>query len=139
MICLTIIAIAAVVASTVTTRATGNPFEKPTEMRCTCYMDSGAMASGKQTRPFVCAAKKEWIGCVACLYDVNEDGSIGDFIGYYEILDTGAGIDTDGDGIGDSIRNGQSIDIWQPDKESCNAWIKAHGDYVFVYIVEGVG
>ena len=45
------------------------------------------------------------MGCAAALYDVKEDGSIGDFIGYYEVLDTGAGIDRYGDGLGDSIIN----------------------------------
>ena len=73
------------------------------------------------------------------MYDINEDGTIGDFIGYYEVLDTGAGIDTDGDGYGDSIGNGTSIDVWVPNDASMREWQQAHNDYVYVFLIKGVG
>ena len=108
-------------------------------IRCTCYTDSGTTASGKQTRPGIIAGAREWMGCTAALYDVKEDGTIGQFIGYYEVLDTGAGIDTDGDGYGDSIKIGQSIDVWVPDDAAVHEWQQEHGDYVFIKLIPGVG
>ncbi len=79
------------------------------------------------------------MGCVAALYEMNEEGGMGDFIGYYEFIDTGAGIDTDGDGWGDTIKNGYSIDVWQPDMAHANAWIAEYGDYVMLKVIRGKG
>lgn len=129
----------AVKISLSTSASSSDPFEVPAQIRCTCYTDSGTTASGQQTRPGIIAGKREWTGCAAALYDVNEDGSIGDFIGYYEVLDTGAGIDTDGDGYGDSIINGTSIDVWVPNDEAVREWQQDHGDYIYLYLIPGVG
>lgn len=117
----------------------GDPFKEPVKMRCTCYIDRGTTASGQQTRDGICAARRDWIGKVAAIYRIDENGKIGDFLGYYEILDTGAGIDTDGDGHGDSIINGQSIDVWQPSIQAARDWVKANGDYVYIKIIDGKG
>lgn len=117
----------------------GDPFVEPIQMRCTCYINQGITASGQHTRPFIMAGRREWLGCVAIVYRINEDGTIGDFLGYYEILDTGAGIDTDGDGIGDSIKNGKSVDVWLPNMDAVRQWQKANGDYVYIKLVRGVG
>ena len=83
--------------------------------------------------------KVEWLGKVGALYQVDEDGKLGDFIGYYEFLDTGAGIDLDGDGKGDSIRWGESIDIWQDSDASLKEWVKNYGDYVYLLLIDGKG
>ena len=133
-----VVAFVAVISAS-TIASSSNPYEVPTKIRCTCYTDHGTTASGKQTRNGIIAGKREWMGCAAALYDVNEDGSIGQFIGYYEVLDTGAGIDTDGDGHGDSIINGTSIDVWVPDDAAVREWQQEHGDYVAIYLIPGVG
>ena len=114
-------------------------YKTPQPVRCTCYIEHGITASGIQTRNGIIAGRKEWLGMAAVLYEVKEDGTLGDFIGYYEFCDTGAGIDTDGDGNGDTIRTGNSVDVWQPNMESAIAWIKEHGDYVYMQIVPAVG
>ena len=114
-------------------------YKMPQPVRCTCYIDRGTTASGIQTREGIIAGRKEWIGMMAVLYEVKEDGTLGDFIGYYEFCDTGAGIDTDGDGNGDTIRTGNSVDVWQPSMTNAKAWIKEHGDYVYMQIVDGKG
>lgn len=114
-------------------------YKMPQPIRCTCYIDRGTTASGVQTREGIIAGRKEWLGMVAVLYEVKEDGTLGDFIGYYEFCDTGAGIDTDGDGNGDTIRTGNSVDVWQPSMTNAKAWIKEHGDYVYMQIVDGKG
>lgn len=116
-----------------------NPFPEPTKIRCTCYIDQGTTASGQETRPGIIAGKREWLGRCAVLYRINEDGSIGDLIGIYEFLDTGAGIDTDGDGKGDSIKKGLSVDVWQPSIEQAREWIATYGDYVYIQVVEAEG
>ena len=109
------------------------------KIRCTCYIINGITASGHKTRPGIIAGKKEDIGKIAALYQIDKDGSLGEFIGYYEFLDTGSGIDTDGDGKGDSIKKGLSVDVWQPSLKDAKEWIKQYGDYVYIKIIEGEG
>ena len=116
-----------------------NPLEVPTVMRVTCYTDTGTTATGCKTREGIVAGSPEWFGYVAALYEVREDGGIGDFIGYYEVLDTGAGYDTDNDGKGDSIKKGLSLDVWQSCKEDVEWWQAQHGDYLYVLIIPGKG
>lgn len=108
-------------------------------MRVTCYTDAGTTATGCQTREGIVAGSPEWFGYVAALYEVNEDGGIGDFIGYYEVLDTGAGYDTDGDGKGDSIKRGLSLDVWQSCPEDVEWWQQRYGDNLYVLIIRGKG
>lgn len=109
------------------------------KIRCTCYTDSGITASGEVTRDGIMAGKREWLGKVAALYRYNADGSVGEFIGYYEFLDTGAGIDTDGDGRGDSIKKGLSVDVWKETDAEVKDWIAEYGDYVYIEIIDAEG
>jgi 3D (Asp-Asp-Asp) domain-containing protein len=109
------------------------------KIRCTCYIEHGTTATGCKTREGIAAGRSEDLGKVAAIYSIAEDGSIGDFIGYYEFRDTGAGMDSDGDGIGDTIRTGKSIDVWQPSMDSAKAWIRKYGDYVYIMIIDAEG
>lgn len=117
----------------------GNPFLEPVRIRCTCYCEHGKTSTGKKTRYGIVAGKKEWLGYTAELNAVNEDGTIGDFIGFFEFQDTGAGMDTDGDGKGDTIINGQSIDVWINSLPEAYEWRDKYGDYVFMKIIKGEG
>ena len=112
-----------------------DPLKEPTKIRCTLYTDQGVTASGETTRDGILAGKSAWLNCGALLYAVDEDGNKGDYIGYYTFKDTGAGIDTDGDGKGDSIINGYSIDVWVEDLDAVREWQKTYGDYVYLKIV----
>lgn len=109
-------------------------FTTPQKIRCTCYTstEGSVTASGEAVREGILAGKREWIGKTAILYDLNMN-----IIGIYEFKDTGAGIDTDGDGKGDTIKNGKSIDVYRDTLPRCKEWIKAFGDYVYLQIVEG--
>lgn len=82
----------------------GNPF--PVEV--TAYCDNGITASGSHTRTGICAAKKEWIGYTAIIY--NSDMEL---VGIYQIEDTGSDY---------RLKNGSCIDIWLPDYDSCIKW-----------------
>ena len=102
------------------------------QIRCTGYCDYGYTKSGEYVRDGIIAGKDEWLGRTCNLYRINSDGSIGELIGSYEFLDTGAGIDTNGDGIGDSIRHGKSVDVWHPSKDAVWDWMAEYGDYVYI-------
>lgn len=121
-----------------------DPFTESTLIRCTCYTaNEGAItSSGKRVCTGIIAGKKEWEGCVALLYTYKYlDGQAVpmELIGIYEVLDTGAGIDTDGDGKGDSIINGSSIDVYQPTLHQAEEWVDTYGDYVMFMLIEGKG
>ena len=109
------------------------------EIRCTCYIEPGVTKSGHYTHEGVIAGRKEDLGKVAALYAVAEDGSIGEFIGYFDFYDTGAGIDTDGDGKGDSIKKGKRVDVFRDDMKAAKKWIKTYGDYVYMQIIDAEG
>ena len=121
-----------------------DPLEQPILIRTTCYTsEEGAItASGHVVKPGIIAGKKEWLGCIAFLYTYEyEDGQPvpKELIGIYEVLDTGAGIDTDGDKKGDSIIDGKSIDVYQPTLHQAEEWVDIYGDYTMMLLVEGEG
>lgn len=124
---------------------TTNPIEEPSIMRVTCYTaNEGAICStGVKPHYGIVAGAKEWEGKAVLLYtfEYNEEGEPipKECIGLFTILDNGAGIDTNGDGIGDTIRNGQSLDVYVDTTEQANEWAREYGDYLMVIIVEGEG
>lgn len=109
------------------------------KIRCTCYIINGITISGQKTRNGIIAGRSEDLGKVAAIYRYNANESVGEFIGYYEFLDTGAGIDTNNDGEGDSIKKGLSIDIWKSDMIEAKDWIAEYGDYVYIKIIDAEG
>lgn len=123
-----------------------DPTLEPVKIRCTCYLDEGITASGCYTRPMIMASQKRYLGYVACVNAVNEDGTIGEFLGYYEILDTGYGRETGwgesyikkGKSVG-TIEAGETVDIWMPTIHQAEEWINLHGDYVYIKLVKSEG
>ena len=107
-------------------------YQEAYKIRCTCYCDQGIMKSGKPVREGVIAGKEEWLGKAAVLYEVGDDGKLGDYIGIYEFLDTGYGING-------SLQKGTSVDVYRPTLEECNEWVSEHGDYVYMQIIDGKG
>ena len=66
----------------------GNPYRA----MVTAYCEPGKRtATGSSKQEGIVAAKSEWMGSIAAVYKVESDGSIGDFIGYFPIDDTGYG------------------------------------------------
>lgn len=78
-------------------------------MEATAYCHGTTRCDGGVVRTGICAGKPEWYGKVAAIY-LNDNGSPGEFLGYFEILDTG------GD---ERIRNGTVLDIYIPDYDAC--------------------
>ncbi len=81
------------------------------------------------------AGKREWLGKTCAIYSVASDGSIGDFMGYYEFRDTGFGNDKDGNGIG-SIQEGTCIDIYFDTKEECINYGRRN---VYIQVIDSKG
>lgn len=117
----------------------GNPFVEMAKIRCSCYCEHGVTASGRNTCYGIVAGKEEWLGYVCEVNKINEDGSVGEFVGYFEFCDTGAGMDMDGDGKGDSIKTGNSIDIWVESLDKAYEWRDEFGDYVYIKIINAKG
>lgn len=111
---------------------TAEYFEKPQIVRCTGYCDYGYTKSGQYVRNGIVAGRKEWLGMTAYIWAVDEDGTIGDFLGIYEFLDTGYGING-------SLKKGTSIDMWHPSEDAVWDWIGEYGDYVYLQIIDAKG
>lgn len=88
----------------------GIPGERnnPIRSQITCYIEAGKKtATGSRKMDGIIAAAPEYIGYVAQVYKVAEDGSLGEFIGYFPVEDTGYGAST---GYGQSkLRKGKHL------------------------------
>lgn len=106
-------------------------YTKPTKIRATCYLPTGnRCATGVYPRHGITVAgKREWFGKTCILYHINKDGSIGKLIGYFVVEDTG----------GYFIRNGIRIDVYRDTMDEARAWIKKHGDYVYMQLLNSEG
>lgn len=112
--------------------------DKPFKMYTTAYCQGEVTASGAKVREGICAAKEEWLGMVFAVYKYGSDGTMGEFLGYWEILDTGFGGDADGDGVG-SIQEGKVVDMYFPTLDKCKEWMKLTNGKVYVQLIDGKG
>lgn len=103
------------------------PIGELLELEATAYCYGEITADGSKVREGICAAKRSWMGLTAIVYLQNEDGSIGDFLGFYEIKDTGGE---------QRIKDGKCIDIYMPSYDDCMEFGRKK---VIVKLVEGKG
>lgn len=96
------------------------------EMECTAYCYGTTRSDNKPVRKGICAGASKYYGKTAAIY-IDEGGKPGEFIGYYEVLDTG------GD---ERIKNGKCLDIYNPDYNWCIAFGRKK---VLVVMLDGVG
>lgn len=92
------------------------------EIEATAYCYGEVTASGKKVREGMAAMAKEYMGKTAIVYSADHE-----LIGIYEVEDTGGDY---------RIKNGQCIDIYIPDYESC---INFGRQDVIVYLLEAKG
>lgn len=114
------------------------------KVKMTCYTHTGnPCRNGKMPREGICAYQYEYLDWLAIVYE-DDNGEPGEIIGYYEIFDTGYGIETDvvnpktGENYG-SLELGTSIDIFQDSLEECYEFIEKYGDTAFIQIVYAEG
>ena len=125
-----------VVASLITgcifcTKSNTEPqYTEPFKVHITCYIDEGTCASGEHTRRGIAAMKKEWIGKTAIVYLREEDGTIGDVYGIYELEDCGG---TEG------LKSGNVIDIWEPDMDEATRVMAETKGLGYVQLIDAEG
>lgn len=102
------------------------------------YCHGRVTATGTEPRRGICAVRKEWIGKTALVWECKDSDTMGEFLGYWECLDTGFGADSDGDGIG-SIQEGRVIDMYFPTPEEVQEWMKITGGRVYVQLIDAEG
>ena len=103
---------------------------EPFVVECTAYCNEGLTASGSQTiEGLTIAGASEWLGCAAVLYEQDEEGGLGEFIGIYQFTDTGYGRDGD-------ILRGETVDLYIPDEAACWQWGRQN---VYIQIIDGKG
>lgn len=88
-------------------------YSEPFLIESTAYCHGEITKDGSKVREGIIAAKEEWLGLTAIVYEVAEDGSVGDCRGFYEIKDTGSDY---------RLQNGTCIDFYMPDKEAAKAY-----------------
>lgn len=115
-------------------RADNNGVYPPRLRRVTCYSKEQCPNNGRvtaigtvPTEGRTCGARKEDLGKTAIIYRCNEDGSIGEIIGFFIIEDTGSHA---------RLKEG-SVDVYRDSLSACYEWVGEYGDYCYVQIVEG--
>lgn len=104
----------------------------------TGYCHGDITATGTAPREGICAVRSEWMGKTALVWQCNDDGTQGDFLGFWECLDTGFGADSDGDGIG-SIQEGRVVDMYFPTMEQVAGWMELTGGRIYIQLVDAEG
>lgn len=108
------------------------------QIMTTGYCHGEITAAGRKVRPGICAARREWMGKTVLAWKCQEDGRRGEFLGYWECLDTGFGADSDGDGIG-SIQEGRVIDMYFPTLEGVQEWMDITGGRIYIQMIDAEG
>lgn len=95
------------------------------QVEATAYCDGEITSTGCKVRKGIVAGKKEWEGKVVAVYK-SECDEIGEFIGFFEVLDCG----------GADIKSGKVIDIYNPSREWC---LNFGRQKVFIHLIDGEG
>ena len=106
-----------------------NPYPDAIEkhIEATAYCYGTTTCTGKPVREGIAAMSKRYLGMTAHVYTEDENGNPLDYIGTYEIEDTGGDY---------RIKNGNCIDIYIPDYDKA---IEFGRQNVVVYLIEAKG
>lgn len=96
-------------------------------IEATAYCHGELTCTGKKIREGYAAMSKRYLGMTAIVYEVDENGQPLDYIGTYEIEDTGGDY---------RIKNGNCIDIYIPDYDVA---VEFGRKQVVVYLIEAKG
>ena len=110
---------------------------EPRKIKTTAYYQGEITATGCKPRKGICATDRAHLGMTAIVYADN-NGQIGEILGYWECLDTGKGSDNDGDGVG-AIEEGYVVDMYFPTLEECQEWMRLTEGKIFIQYVEADG
>jgi hypothetical protein len=121
----------------------------------TCYCEPGATCTGSTKKDKIIASKREWLGYVAVVYKVDEDGEVGEYIGTFPIEDIGYGAPMTGSGLSSdfegrdcagTVETGLTFDFRKPTNAACVEFMKGTftgggttGSEVYIKVVKGVG
>lgn len=105
-------------------------YNTPQKIRCTCYTGGTVTATGKTPHYGIIAGPREWFGCAVAVYAVNEHGGKGEFIGWFEIEDTGPN---------ELLLDGRAIDLYQETLDDAYNWVGKYGDYVYIELIKAEG
>lgn len=99
---------------------------EPFCIESTAYWEGKVTASGAKVREGICAGRKEWRG-LTCIIYADDGGEKGEYIGIYEILDTGS----------DSrLKDGTCIDLYMENEDDCWEWGRRK---VWIQLVDAKG
>ena len=106
-----------------------NPYPDAIEkhIEATAYCYGTTTCTGKPVREGYAAMSKKYLGMTAVVYAEDENGNPLDYIGTYEIEDTGGDY---------RIKNGNCIDIYIPDYDKA---VEFGRQKVVVYLIEAKG
>ncbi len=96
-------------------------------IEATAYCYGTTTYTGKQVREGYAAMSKRYLGMTAIVYELDEVGQPYEYIGTYEIEDTGGDY---------RIKNGNCIDIYIPDHDAA---VEFGRKQVVVYLIEAKG
>lgn len=119
------LAISSSVQTDVTTAVEPQQTHELKAIEATAYCVTGTCADGTQTQENSTAAMaKEYIDADIYVWLRNPDDSVGDYLGAYEVHDTGSN---------ERIKAGTVVDIYMPDYNTC---IEFGRQNVYVHIVQ---
>lgn len=96
-------------------------------IEATAYCYGTTTCTGKQVREGYAAMSKRYLGMTAIVYELDEKGQPFEYMGTYEIEDTGGDY---------RIKNGNCIDIYIPDYDAA---VEFGRKQVVVYLIEAKG
>lgn len=124
--------------------------------QATAYCEPGRQtATGSSKQEGIIAGPPEWIGSIAAVY-LDDNGTIGEFLGYYPILDTGYGHSIAAakgykseilkNKIPGTVETGITLDFREKSIDKCRDFMRltytgegSTGSQVWVQIVKGEG
>lgn len=126
-----------------------NVYAAPVLMETTAYCEGSIGSHGDRMHEGYCAGKPDLYGSSVAIYKAEEtdDGyKLGEFIGYFELKDTGYGYST-GKGVSKlrpdkkyagTIESGMHLDIYRTNLSRCWDWMHLTQGKVFAVIIPDV-